>query len=328
MSLKANFRKAAYTPAKRTEMLQDLQKGFEQKMNEGGLSAIKADGIFQMRAASLIREVVLDEYTDLTPMPILVERKNAKLGDKHEYVRLVGRNRVVRYTPGTHPLVYTAQRAKSTIATGQYEIAWGVPLFEIMEGQMTIEEVTRYGAAAIVRHEVEMIFGGVNAALSVSAKDIYGDALRTNLAGDLTQGALDAAIERMSRYNSGLKIWGTHKSLNKIFGFIGASSEALKTEYVQRGSFGQYKGCSLHKVEFDYDPYSESMPTFDGISFDNAVLITAEERGAVVLERDISLLDWEELDTEKGHFRVGKRFDKGVHVAEPHRFHMIQLNVV
>lgn len=327
--LKDNFRTASCSVADIDAKLASLQQGFEEILNKGGISALKADPVFQWKAATLMREVVTDQYAMWNPTPGFVERRTSRLGDKVEVTRIIGRNRVVKYSPGSHPLIFVPRKAKYSISTSQKEIAWGLELIKVMERQMTVADSLRYASQAMIRDDVEMVLTAIKASVTANT-DLRGKVLHDDLAGAITQTPLDAALARLSSYGVGdVTIYGTKAGLSAIYGFAGTSGgDATKEELVRRGVVGTYKGARLVEFQFynTYDIYDDSFQLFAGTDLDNIVLIAAGAPGCTFMERDISALNWEELDTEKGHFRTGIRMDKGVFVHSPWLYHLFLLN--
>jgi hypothetical protein len=127
-----NFRTASVTRDQHDKVLDALQSDFTKLLDEGGVSAIRARPDFQMKAAKLLRERVIDAFSMSDPTPIFTERRDARLGDKVEFEKLLNTLRVVRYAPMSHPQVFTPRKEKYTITTAMQELAFGLPLQKIL----------------------------------------------------------------------------------------------------------------------------------------------------------------------------------------------------
>lgn len=321
-----NFRTAGRTAQEQKDVLTALNNDFIALMEKGGVSAIKAQPEFQMRAATLIREVIADRFamTDMTPL--FVDRRDARLGDKIEFTRKHNTLRVVRYAPQSQPLMYSPTKSKYTITTSSYELPFGLELIKVLTRQYEIADFVAHAAEAMVRHNVELTLNAINTACGVGAVDQRGRALRTVAAGaDVTEAELKAAIRRMG---PGTTIFGQRWALDPIFSFAGAQSEIKQDELANRGVVGLYRGCNLVAIQDDYNEYQAAFTKIGGTPKDLEKFIflaSPTEKGATLLERDLSPLNWEELDAEKALFRSSIRFDHGIFVDRPSLYHVIEL---
>ena len=323
-----NFRVAKHERAALDEKMKDLNADFLRLMEEGGVSAIKADPKFQMRAGQLIRETIVDGFSMTDPTPIFTERRDARLGDKIQVERLINTFRVVKYAPLSHPLVFTPRKAKYTMTTSSYELPFGLDLIKVMTRQHTIGELAAMGSEALTRHYVNLTLTAVSAAAANGVNDMRGRPLRTQIASpatDITKAALDAQIRRMSQYNTGLTIFASQFALNPIFDF-GATTEVSKEELRTRGQIGTYRGAKLVAIQDDYNEYYGEFTKVGTKPLEELVFLSGSVPGATLLERDLSPLNWEELDVEKAQFRTGVRFDHGIFVHSPWRYGIVELN--
>lgn len=320
-----NFRIASCNREDNAKKIAALQEDFIKILEKDGVSGVKADPKFQMNAAKLLREVVIDEFSMTDPTPIFTERRTGTLGDKIEFERLINTLRVVKYSPGSHPLAFTPKKAKYTVTTSMFELVWGVPLHQVMTRQRKIEDVVKFAAEALTRHYVKLVLEAVDTACTGNT-DIRGRALSTSAAGaTVAEAELDAAIRRLQTYGGNITIFGSKWALWPIMALVGATADGLIEEWQRRGQIGFYKGCRLVAIEDDYNEYQGQFTTVNGVDWDKVLFLTAGETGAVLLERDLSALNWEDLDTEKAQFRTGVRFDHGIFVHKPWRYHVIHL---
>lgn len=327
--IRNNFRMASSTADELDQKVAALQTDFLRILDQDGVSGIRANPRFEMKAARLLREVVTDRFSMTDPTPIFTERRDARLGDKIEFERLINTLRVVKYAPGSHPLVFTPRKAKYTVSTSSFELPFGIPLMKILERTHTIKEFTDMAAEALTRHYVDLTLQAVNAACAVGAQDVKGRALRTvQTAGstDVTKTSLDEAIRRLGQFASGVTIFGTRWALDPIYDIAAnAGGDALKEELVRRGVIGTYRGARLVVLNDDYNEFYGQWTKVDGVDLDRLIFVAAAQPGAVLLERDLSPLNWEETDPEKAQFRTGTRFDHGIFVHSPYLYHVIEL---
>lgn len=327
MSMKFNFRTASATREENKAKLDALQDDFIRLMNEGGYSAIEAEPKFKMRAAQLIRQTVIDEFSMSDPTPIFTERREARLGDKVEFEQLLNGFRVVQYAPLSHPQIFSPTKGKYTIKTAQYELPFGIDLMKVLLRQHSVAEMTSMAAQALTRHYVKLTLTAIDTACQAGAQDIRGRALRTAAAGaDVTQPELDAALRRMGQYNSGITIFGSRYALDPIFAMLKTDGgDDIKSELQRRGLLGFYRGAKIVALEDDYNMYTGAFTTVNGQDWEKLIFIAGAQPGATLLERDLSPLNWEKLDVETGWFRTGVRFDHGITVSKPWRYHVIDL---
>lgn len=319
-----NFRTASRTAAEQKDVLTALNNDFIALMEKGGVSAIKAQPEFQMKAATLIREIIADRFAMTDPTPLFTERRDARLGDKIEFTRKHNTLRVVKYAPQSQPLMYSPVKSKYTITTSSYELPYGIELFKVLTRQYEIGDFVEHAAQAMVRHNVELTLTAINTACGVGAQDQRGRALRTVAAGsDVAKAELDAAIRRMG---PGATIFGQRYALDPIFTFAGAQSLQSQEELHLRGTVGTYRGCNLVAILDDFNEYQASFTKIGAKDWEKLLFISsAVDKGATLLERDLSPLNWEELDAEKALFRSSLRFDHGVFVDRPFLYHVIEL---
>lgn len=328
--MKYNFRVANATKSENETRLDKIQNDLMGLLEEDGVSSLKAEPKFQARMAKLLREVVIDEFSMTDPTPIFTERRSGTLGDTVEFERLIPTLRVVKYSPQSHPLVFTPRKTKYTITTAMHELAFYLPLFQIMTRQHSVGEYATMAAEALTRHYVDLTLTAIDKACASGTTDIKGRALRTvQTSGqvDIQKASLDAAIRRMGAFSSGqLTIFGSRWALDPIFDIAAsAGGDDLKSELVMRGEIGRYRGAKMVALKDDYNEYLGGFTKVNGVDWERLVFIAMPEPGAILLERDLSALNWDDLDAEKALFRTGVRMDHGIMVHKPQNYHVIQL---
>lgn len=324
--IKYNFRKASATPTEIADRIAAMQSDFDSILSQkNGFSKFRADLDFQGEVAALFRETVIDQFSEWDPTPIFTERRDARLGDKVEFTQLHKNGRVVKYAPNSHPVIFTPRKSRYSVGTSQYEMAVGISLYKIAQRTMTLDDVVSVEAEKLKDHYVRLVLEAVNVACGTGQNDQKGRALRTTVANgsSLTQAQLDAAIRRMG---PGSTIFGNSYALNPVMKFAAAVSPGLAEEFNQRGLMGVYAGCKIVAIEpSHFVPLSGGFePLINGTDLDNLIFIASPQPGATLLERDLSAMNWEDLNVERQEFRTGIRFDHGIFVHTPSRYHVIE----
>lgn len=326
-SLLNRFRTASATVDKHKEILGKLENDFRALMSEGGIGAVQAEPKFQFRAAQLIRQAITDEFSLSDPTPMFIEQRNARLGDSTEWETVFNPFRVVNYSPHSDPLIFTPTKAKYTITTSGYALDVGIELTKIMSRMLDMSQFASFQAQALRRHKLKLVLEAIDTACAAGVVDKRGRAVRTAAAGsDVAQQELDDAIRRMRQYNTGLKLVGQGWALDPVMDYTKTDGgDALKDEFQRRGVLGFYRGVTLIQVNDDHSLYEDTYTTINGVDWEQLLVLVANEVGAIHLERDLSPLDFQDLNAERGYFRASMRFDHGVFVHAPWRYHVIEL---
>lgn len=321
-----NFAKASASRDQITQKLADVQRDTMKLLNEGGISKFNSAVEWRGEAAQLIREVVVDTFKMTDPTPIFTERRDGKFGDTYEFTKLINTLRVVEYSPQSVPTAFTPRKGVWTIKTSSYELPFGIPLQKIMNGQHEIGEFAQMAAQAITRHYVNLVLSAVDTACAPGAVDLKGHPLRTMAAGaDVAKSEIDASLRQQNALNSGVTIFGTRWALDPIYSLIGSLSINLADELNARGVMGVYRGARIVELADDFNEYYHSFTTIDGIPYDKMIFVASGTPGAILMEKDMSGLDYETFDPRSAQWSSGLRFDHGILVHTPGRYHVIQL---
>jgi hypothetical protein len=321
-----NFATASMSPEDLAAKLADIQKDAMALLNEGGITKFNAAVEWRGEAAAMIRESVIDTFKMTDSTPIFTERREGKQGDSYEFEQLINTLRVVEYSPQSDPQAFTPRKGLHTIKTNTFELAYGIPLQKVMNGQHTLGEFAGMAAEALTRHYNTMTLTAVDSACGVGATDMRGRPLRTVAAGaDVTKPEIDAALRRMYAYNSGVTIFGSRYALDAIYTHGASQSEALANELNGRGVIGRYRGATMVEMVDDHNLFYQSFSKVNGVDLEKLLFISAGTTGAILLEKDLSALDWEEMNPRTAQWRQGVRFESGILVHSPHRYHVIQL---
>lgn len=323
-----NFRTASVKDAgDRARRLADLNADAVRILNNGGVERFHAENKWRMDAARVLRESIIDEWAITDPTPIFTERREGVLGVTYEFERPINTFRVVEYSPMSHPNVFTLTKAKHTIKTDSYELAVGVPLQMLLTGQQDIAHYSEMAGQAMTKHNVELVLTAIDVACAAGAEDKRGRPLRTMAAGtDVAKAEIDAALRRIYQNGSGATIYGTRYALDPIFEAAAAmGGDASKEELVKRGVIGRYRGANLVAINDDYNEYYEQFTKINGIDWEKLIFISSGQPGAILLERDVTALQWNDVDPKLAQWSMGIRVDHGILVHEPYRNHVIEM---
>ena len=321
-----NFRKASSTPDLRKEKLAAIQQDLVNVLDDGGVGKFAASGDLQYKVATLLRETVIDGFAMTDPTPIFTERRSGNLGDKHEFTKLINTLRVVKYAPMSEPLIFTPRKAKYTISTAAYELPMGIDLQKILTRQHTVAEFADMASQAITRHYVNLVLTAVDTACAAGVTDVRGRDLRTAAAGaDVAQPELDEQLRRMYASGmDGLTVFAHRYALDPIFDFA-ANTDASNDELRARGVLGTYRGARLVSVMDEYNVWTQAFTSINGVDWEKLIFVASGVPGAILLERDLSALNWQDLDPERAWFRTGVRWDHGILVHSNWRYGVIEL---
>lgn len=321
-----NFRVASATPEATAELRGDLHEDLMDRLRSGGVERLEADALWRMDAAALIRQVVVDTFAETDPTPLFTDRMTGEQGMTYEFEQLINTLRVVEYSPQSTPNIFTPRKGKYTIQTSDYELAYGIPLQKILNGQFTLGDFTQMAAEALVRHNIDLTLTAVDLACAVGATDIHGRALRTMAAGsDVAKSEIDAALKRMYSANSGLTIFGSRWALDAIYDAGATTAPDIAVELNTRGVIGLYRGARMVEVKDEYNLYYKTFTKVNGVEWEKLIFISSGQKGATLLEKDLSALKWNTVDTRKAQWMLGERMDHGILVHTPSRYHVIQL---
>lgn len=294
-------------------------------LNEGfrrfkSIGALYADRQFIHYAGTLIRQLAQDKFNISDPTPLLFERRPGPgLGNQLEIEEFVNTAKVTICSLGNKPKTFTPHKKKYGIALQDYDLHFALELERILTGEMDASILVDHMAEAISRHYVAGALSAIDAACTSSTFDAYGNAVRTASAGGLQQSAVDAALKRLGDVNSDIVIAGRYSTLFPLLDFDGYSNEALE-EIRSAGMIGRYKGATVVVLRDSYNPfYKEPAVPADRVYFAGA------DKGGLFVEEDMSRLDYEVVDPEEQHLRLGTRLRSTFSVMKPWRYHVIEI---
>lgn len=304
--------------------LADLNTAALEILNRGGVTAFANANEWRGEAAALVRESVEDVFRMTDPTAIFCEVRQIQHGDTYEFEKLFNTMRVVEYAPGSDPEIFTPRKGKYPIKTASHQLNYGIDLEALYTRQHTIGTFVEHAAQALVRHRMETVLTAVNIATQTP---FLGDPLRTVAAGsDVQKGEIDAALRRMYKYNAGVTIFGTRNALYPLYEIgVELGGDESKEELLRRGVIGVYRGAKLVEINDEYNEYYQSFTKIGAKDVSQYLFLAAGTKGAVFLEKDLSMLDWEVMDPRSARWEFGTRFEHGILVHSPYRFHVIEL---
>lgn len=323
-----NFAKASMTQDEMKAKLDAVQADAMKILTDGGIGLFNAKSEWRAGAAALVREVIIDQFKMTDPTPLFTERRDGNMGDHYEFEQLINTLRVVEYSPKSQPQTFTPRKAKYTIGTSAYELAYGIDLQKVINRQHTIGEFANMASQAMRRHYVSLVLNAIDLATQGGAVDLRGRAIRTAAAGaNVAKTELDAALRRLVAYadNDGVTIFGTRWAIDPIFDIAAGQAYPIAQELNQRGVLAMYRGAKIVEITDDQNVFYNQWTTVNGVSLDKLLFIGVGTKGATLLERNLSALNWEVLDPRTAKWGSGVRMDHGILVHSPFRYHVIQL---
>lgn len=323
-----NFNTASVAPDALQERLDAINTDLMKILDERGVIGVKNETKWREDSASLVRQSVEDKFAMFDPTPIFTERRTGAHGDTVEFDKLINTLRVVEFSPRSRPQIFTPRKGKWTISTSSYELAYGIPLEKVMNRQHTVEEFVDMAAEAWVRFYADLTFSTIDTACASGAVDMHGRALRTDAAGsDVVKTELDAALRRMQAGNgAGLTIFGSPYALAPIFDMGAAATDAAADELQARGSIGRYRGARLVAVEDNYNMFYQSFTKVNGTDLEDLIFISSGTPGTILLEKDMSAWDHDDVDPRTMMWSTGTRAEVGTFCHTPSRYHVIDLS--
>lgn len=313
-NIQSLLRTASRTPDQIKEQKEALNAAFAQYKSIG---EIMADTKFQFEVAELVRQLAEDQFNLSDPTPLFVNRRTALLGDTVELEETINTMKAVRRHPGSHPMAFTPTKRKYPLTSQQYDLPFAMDLEKIIRRQLEPSVFVDHAAEALSRLYVETVLSAIDTA--ATGNDHYGRALRGTVATAVDATTLDAVLRSLGDVNSDVFIAGRYYALFPILGFTGFSDVALE-EIRMSGMIGRYKGARIIQLRDDFNWYygTATIP-------DDRIYIGGADKGAWMLERDVSALTYQSLDTEKAWLKNGFRVDFGVNLLQAWKYRVIEI---
>jgi hypothetical protein len=308
------------TASRSADQIQEARQALNEAYKHfSSVGELAADTEFVHKSAVLIRQLARDIWKGTDPTPLFFDRREGVgLGNWLEIKEFVNTARVVRRSLGGKPKTITPHMKKFPVMLQDFRLDFAVELEQVLTGQMEPAIFADYMADAIGRHYQRAALGAIDAAVQLGTLDQYGLACRTNIGGVLNQVALDGALARLGDANPDVTIAGRYSALFPMLGFAGYADAALE-EMRAAGMIGTYLGAKVIVLRDTYNPFfNESTIRRD------RVFLVGGEKGGTFFEEDMSILDYETVDQEELHQRIGTKLRSTFFVQKPWKYHVIQ----
>lgn len=269
--------------------------------------------------SELVVQLITDTYLLTDPTPMLADVTSGDIRDNHIFREQDSTLRVVGRALGTKPLSQRITFREYGMVTTQREVAVEVPLEEIAAGAITASQITDNIAAALNRAKISMVLDAIDAACTAVAdrSGVSGYVLRYV---GLTAANLDKAIDGLFDEAESPTIMARHVALYPALrAFSGWSSDSLR-ELEMRGVVGAYRGANIVPLRDQYSKIDGShlIPA-------NRVYLAAATKGARVMDKDVSFLNWSMIDPRTSTFGTGVRVEWGTLVHDAYQYRVLEV---
>ena len=284
------------------------------------IGEMHADGQFVYNAAELIRQLAETQFsmTDPTDM-FFTRRAGPALGDWIEIEEYVNTSKVVQRSLGGKPRVYTPHKKKYTFAMEDWRLDFGFELERLATRQIDVRVWVEQMAESLSRFYVQEGLDTVEASVLVGTTDAYTRACRTNVATAVDSDTIDIALRRLGDINEDVVIAGRYYALYPLFKLSGYSDVALE-EFRNRGAVGRFRGASIVVLRDNYNAFfgTAQIPA-------NRIYLSGAQKGGFMAETDMSSMNYEVVDQEEQHFRVGVKGRTSFNIFKPWLYHIIAI---
>jgi hypothetical protein len=316
------FKTASRSPeelktAKQTlnEMIVDVVRGPNGRYNPKGVMKL-AENRFEI--AELIVQLIQDEVSTSDPLPFLVEEVEGDIKNQYIWQQMTSALKVVSRAYGSKPLSQRLTFKEFSMSTSHKELAVELPLEEIASGRTTPSIVAEQMAFAVNRYRISNVLDTLDAAITVVAD-------RTAKAGyvlryvGLTKGNLDKAIDGLADESDTPTIMGRHIALFPAIESFGGWSQETLRDFETRGQIGKYRGANIVQL---VDGYAKVVGTH--VLRNDRVYIAGAAKGAKFMTKDVSFLNYANVDERTATFNTGIRLEDGLLVWDPYRYRIIE----
>jgi hypothetical protein len=314
------FNAPVRTAAERTEHKDKLNEIFAKVGSKGRIDSrgLKQLNDNRVEIAETIVQLIQDDLTVTDPTPFLVEPRTQGFTDRAIFQRLEGTLSVVSRSYGSKPLSQRITASEFSFSTSMKEIAVEIPLEEVVGGRVSASQVVEAMAYAIGRYKVSLVLDAIDAAVTATAD-------HTGLAGynlrylNFTEANLQKAIDGLQDDSESPTIFGRHIALYPAIRNFSAWSPEDKSMFTQRGQVGEYLGAPIVTL---VDRYARLLGGHQIAA--NRVWVAAASKGAWMIEKDVTFLNWAVVDERTATFATGIRLENGVFVHNPHKYRVLE----
>lgn len=315
------FRKASRTAEQLKTNREVLDEVFSRVASNGKINKheLKALNDKRIEVAELLVTVIQDQMISTDPTPMLVDRASSGFGDKTLYQEMRSNLAVVNRAYGTKPLSQRLTALEYNFTTSMKEVAVEVPLEEIAAGRITASQVADAIAFATNRYKVKLVLDAIDSAVTAVA-DRTGVAGYTLRYSGLTRGNLEKAIDGLADEGTMPTVFGRHIALYPdIRNFTPAWTPDVLRDMELRGQAGMIFGAPVVSMidQFSKLVGGKVLPS-------NRVYLASQAKGGVLMEKDVSFLNWAEIDERTAVMTTGIRLEDGVFIHDAHKYRVIE----
>lgn len=313
------FNTPVRTAAEREEHKQKLDEIFARVGSRGRIDprGMKQLNDNKIEIAETIVQLIQDDLTVSDPTGFMVDRKSAGFTDKNIFQRLDGTLSVVNRSYGSKPLSQRLTAEEFSFSTSMKEIAVELPLEEIVGGRLTASQVVSAMAFAIGRYKTSLVLDAIDAAVTAVQDHTGVSGYNLRYAG-FTQSNLEKAIDGLRDDAESPTIFGRHIAINPAIRAFSGWSDEQQGDFLARGQVGQFLGAPIVTL---VDKWSRVLGGHQ-IAADR-VYVAASTKGAWLIEKDVSFLNWAVLDERTATFGTGIRLEDGVFVHDANMYRIL-----
>lgn len=316
-----NFRKGSWDSDRLKLAKQELDDIFYStvRTDAGKFDRRSVEKINQARfdIAELIIRVVDETFLVTDPTGFLVDEESGEVGDRKVFQELNSALRVVNRAPGSKPLSQRLTFKEWSIATSQREVNVEIPLEKVAVGRITPSLVAEQMAAAITRNRISTVLSAIDTAVDAVADRTGESGYNLRYAG-FTAGNLDKAINGLLDESESPTVFGRHVAIAPTLQGFSGWSESNLDELQKRGAIGTYRGARVVTLQ---DQYSKL--TGDHVIRSDRMFVVGGKKGAIMESKDISFLDYVQVDPRTATFMAGRRIEYGVAVTDKYRYRVL-----
>lgn len=292
-------------------------KGTDGKVNKAGVRELKA---MEFELGELIVQLMDDQVAATDPTPFMVDTVSGDIANQYVWQEVSSALRVVDRANGSKPNSQRLSFSEYQISTSGKELVVEVPLEQIASGRYDPALIAEVMAEAVTRYKIGFTLDGIDTAVTAVA-DRTGKAGYVLRYTNMTEANLQKAVNGLLDESESPAIFGRHIALAGIQGFAGWStsgSDAALREFETRGMVGQYLGAPVVSLRDRFSKRTNSHL----IRSDRAYLASGT-KGAILMEKDMSFLNFSEVLPAESLYRVGIRLDLGLLVYDANQYRII-----
>jgi len=292
-------------------------KGTDGKLNKLGVRQLKE---MEWELGELIIQLMDDTVATTDPTAFLVDVMSGDIANEYVWQEVSAALRIVDRANGSKPNSQRLTFSEYQIHTAGKELVVEVPLEQVASGRYNPALIAEVMAEAVTRWRIGFVLAGLDAGVpsAVDRSGASGFSLRYT---GMTEGNLKNAVNGLLDESETPAIFGRHVALAAIQGFAGwatSGSDAALREFETRGMVGQYLGAPIISLRdrFSKRTNSHVIPA-------NRAYLSSGTKGAILMEKDVSFLNFSEVLPAESVYRVGIRMDLGLLVYDPYQYRII-----